>query len=46
MQVRGKSVYLQYSNRNQITNSTNQERATPVLMVSLEALTVRTWSCC
>jgi hypothetical protein len=42
-QVRGKTVYLQYSTRQEIVNSTRSaEQGGNVLLVSLENLTVRT----
>ena len=39
-------MYLQYSNRNQITNSTQQDRQSPVLTVTLEALAVSPAAAC
>ena len=43
-QVRGKTVYLQYSTRDQIINSTARtgEASGNVILVSLENLDVRT----
>lgn len=43
-QVRGKTVYLQYSTRNEIINSTarNGEQAGNILLVSLDNMDVST----
>ncbi len=42
MQVRGKTVYLQYSTRQEIVNSKTQgDTPSNVLLVTLEALMVR-----
>ena len=48
LQVRGKTVYLQYSTRDQIINSTARtgEATGNVILVSLENLDVRTRLSC